>query len=198
VLTEARTRLECSLAAYPTPPCRDYLYPRQRSRSASFVVPAFRKARKGREVLISLPREATESGPHLMLPLGGAGLVMEPAPFASGEVQLCSDCVSIAGTTLVSWAGQEASMKKSRVGATVAVIAVTASTLAMAAGSASALMHRRHVGFPPFSALNFYSGPRHHIRYYSGCGYGDCPCLHRIALATRSRLWWDRYDACTG
>jgi hypothetical protein len=89
-------------------------------------------------------------------------------------------------------------MKKSRVRTTVAIIAVTVSAFALAAGSANALTHRRHVGFPPFSALNFYSSPRHPIRYYSSCGYGDCPCLRRIALATRSRVSWDRYDACTG
>ena len=72
---------------------------------------------------------------------------------------------------------------KSKVIATIAVIAVTVSILTLAAGPASAWTHRRHVGFPPFSALNFYSSPRHPIRYYSGCGYGDCPCLRRIALA---------------
>ena len=93
--------------------------------------------------------------------------------------------------------GLEASMKKSKVTATI-LIAVIVSTLALVTGPASARTYRRHVGFPPFSALNFYSSPRHPIRYYSGCGYGDCPCLRRIALATRSRLWWDRYSACTG
>jgi hypothetical protein len=89
-------------------------------------------------------------------------------------------------------------MKNSKVTAIIALIAVSVSTLTLVAGPASAWTHRRHVGFPPFSALNFYSSPRHPIRYYSGCGYGDCPCLRRIALATRSRLWWDRYSACTG
>ena len=52
-------------------------------------------------------------------------------------------------------------MKKSKVTATIALIAVSASTLALVAGPASAWTHRRHVGFPPFSALNFYSSPRH-------------------------------------
>ena len=89
-------------------------------------------------------------------------------------------------------------MKNSKVTATIALIAVTVSTSALVAGPSSAWTHRRHVGFPPFSALNFYSSPRHTVRYYSGCGYGDCPCLRSIALATRSRLWWDRYSACTG
>jgi hypothetical protein len=89
-------------------------------------------------------------------------------------------------------------MKKSSAAIAIAAVATSAASLALTAGSASAWTHRRHVGFPPFSALNFYSSPRHHIRYYSGCGYGDCPCLRRIALATRSRVSWDRYDACTG
>ena len=70
-------------------------------------------------------------------------------------------------------------MKKSKVTATRAVIAVTVSTLALVAEPASAWTHRRHEGFPPFSALNFYSSPQHHIHYYSGCGYGDCPCLRK-------------------
>ena len=52
-------------------------------------------------------------------------------------------------------------MKKSKVTATIALIAVSVSTLALVAGPASAWTHRRHVGFPPFSALNFYSSPRH-------------------------------------
>jgi hypothetical protein len=87
---------------------------------------------------------------------------------------------------------------KSKVTATVAVIAIALSILTLVTGPAGAWTHRRHAGFPPFSALNFYSSPRHHIRYYSSCGYGDCLCLRRIALATQSRLWWDRYSACTG
>ena len=49
---------------------------------------------------------------------------------------------------------------KSKVTATIAVIAVTVSILTLV-GPASAWTHRRHVGFPPFSALNFYSSPRH-------------------------------------
>jgi hypothetical protein len=89
-------------------------------------------------------------------------------------------------------------MKKSKVTATIAVVAVTVSTLALVAGPASAWTHRRSVGYPPFYALRFYSSPQHPVRYYRACGYGDCPCLRRIALATRSLLWWDRYDACTG
>ena len=70
-------------------------------------------------------------------------------------------------------------MKKSKVTATLGLIAVTVSTSAFVAGPSSAWTHRRHVGFPPFSALNFYSSPRHTVRYYSGCGYGDCPCLRK-------------------
>jgi hypothetical protein len=88
-------------------------------------------------------------------------------------------------------------MERSIMAASVLIVAAI-SSLALTAGSANAWTHRRHVGYPPFSALNFYSSPRDHIRYYSGCGYGDCPCLRSIALATRSRLWWDRYSACTG
>ena len=36
-------------------------------------------------------------------------------------------------------------------------------------------------------------------RYYkTACVYGDCLCLRGIALATQARVWWDRYQACTG
>jgi hypothetical protein len=36
-------------------------------------------------------------------------------------------------------------------------------------------------------------------RYYkTACVYGDCLCLRSIALATQARVWWDRYQACTG
>ena len=69
----------------------------------------------------------------------------------------------------------------SKATATIAAIAVTVSISTLVVGLASAWTHRRHVGFPPFSALNFYSSPRPHIRYYKSCGYGDCPCLRRIA-----------------
>jgi hypothetical protein len=89
-------------------------------------------------------------------------------------------------------------MKKSILTATVAVIAASTAAQALADGSAHAWTHRRSFGFPPFSALRFYSSPRHPVRYYRACGYGDCPCLRSIALATRSQVWWDRYDACTG
>jgi len=34
--------------------------------------------------------------------------------------------------------------------------------------------------------------------YYNVCGYGDCACLRSRAVATGSRVWWDRYDACRG
>ena len=57
-------------------------------------------------------------------------------------------------------------MKKSKVTATIAVVAVTVSTLALVAGPASAWKHRRSVGYPPFYALRFYSSPQHPVRYY--------------------------------
>jgi hypothetical protein len=90
-------------------------------------------------------------------------------------------------------------MSKSKAIATVAVLAASLATLALTTGSASAWKHRKPFGwFPPYSSLSFYSKPQHPIRYYRACGYGDCPCLRSIALATRSQAWWDRYDACTG
>ena len=47
----------------------------------------------------------------------------------------------------------------------------------------------------PVLRTNFYSDPRHHIRYYSGCRGTAIAGASRIALATQSRLWWDRYSA---
>jgi hypothetical protein len=84
--------------------------------------------------------------------------------------------------------------------ATVIAVVAAASLLALATSSASArTRYRKPVGYPPFFALRFYSSPQHHpVRYYRICGYGDCPCLHSIAIATGSQVWWDRYDACTG
>jgi hypothetical protein len=88
-------------------------------------------------------------------------------------------------------------MKKSKVGAALAAIAATVSTLALAVGPASGWTHRRSASYPQFYATRFYSSP-HPVRYYRVCGYGDCACLRSVALATGSRVWWDRYDACTG
>ena len=84
--------------------------------------------------------------------------------------------------------------------AIVTVAVITASLFTLTTGSATASKHyRRPVGYPPFSALRFYSSQqRHPVRYYRTCGYGDCPCLRSVAIATGSQVWWDRYDACTG
>jgi hypothetical protein len=90
-------------------------------------------------------------------------------------------------------------MKNPILSAIIAIIVASMTVQAQADGnSAYAWTQRRPMGFPPFSALNFYSSPRHPVRYYRACGYGDCPCLRSIALATRSQVWWDRYSACTG
>jgi hypothetical protein len=88
-------------------------------------------------------------------------------------------------------------MKKSKVAATVATITATVSTLALAAAPAKAWTHRRSAAYPQFYAPRYYSSP-HPVRYYRVCGYGDCPCLRSVAIRTGSRVWWDRYDACTG
>ena len=93
--------------------------------------------------------------------------------------------------------GQEASTIKSKVIVTIAVIAVTVSILTLAAGPASAWTHRRHVGSLRSSALNFYSSR------------GTQPLLQRLRVrrlpvppqnctSDFSRLWWNRYSACTG
>jgi hypothetical protein len=87
-------------------------------------------------------------------------------------------------------------MKPSRLAATVAAIAAI-STLALAAGPANAWAHRRSGSYPQFYAPRLYSSP-HPVRYYRVCGYGHCACLRSIALRTGSRVWWDRYEACTG
>jgi hypothetical protein len=88
-------------------------------------------------------------------------------------------------------------MTKSKVAAIVATVAFVAA-LAAATGSASARPWTRHgvrVNQPRLYANRVYPG---RIRYYSVCGYGDCLCLRKRALATGSQVWWDRYDACTG
>ena len=79
----------------------------------------------------------------------------------------------------------------------ISIILASAASLALTADTASAWTHRRK-GYPSFNALRFYSSPQRPVRYYRACGYGDCPCLRSIALATRARVWWDRYEACTG
>jgi hypothetical protein len=84
-------------------------------------------------------------------------------------------------------------MKHSKV--PVALVAACLATLTLAAGSASAradgYTSHRHV-----HAMRSYSS---RLRYYSNqCGYGDCPCLRRRAIATGSQVSWDRYNACTG
>jgi hypothetical protein len=87
-------------------------------------------------------------------------------------------------------------MARSNAGALIALIA-SAAALAIATDPAGAWTHRRAVPFPQFYGLRYYSAP-HPVRYYRVCGYGDCACLHSIALRTGARVWWDRYDACTG
>jgi len=80
----------------------------------------------------------------------------------------------------------------------IVAIAASAAAIAMAAGSASArpwTHHGARVNQPRLYANRVYPD---RIRYYSVCGYGDCACLRRRALATGSQVWWDRYDACTG
>ena len=72
-----------------------------------------------------------------------------------------------------------------------------AAALAAAADPASAWTHRRSATFPQFYAPRYYSSPQP-VRYYRVCGYGDCACLHAIAVRTGSRVWSDRYDACRG
>ena len=87
-------------------------------------------------------------------------------------------------------------MAVSKAAALMACLA-SAAALVTAADPASAWTHRRSAPFPQFSAPRYYSNP-HPVRYYRVCGYGDCACLHSIAVRTGSRMWWDRYDGCTG
>jgi len=43
--------------------------------------------------------------------------------------------------------------------------------------------------------LRYYNSPR---AYRSTCAYGDCACLHGMALRTGNPVWWDKYQACSG
>jgi hypothetical protein len=87
-------------------------------------------------------------------------------------------------------------MARSKAAAFMACLASVAA-LAAAAEPAGAWTHRRAAPFPQFSAPRYYSSPNP-VRYYRVCGYGDCACLHAIAVRTGSRVWSDRYDACRG
>jgi hypothetical protein len=43
--------------------------------------------------------------------------------------------------------------------------------------------------------LRYYNSPS---AYRAACGYGDCACLHSMAVRTGNPVWWDKYQACTG
>lgn len=86
-----------------------------------------------------------------------------------------------------------------RAGIKLATLAVVSAASLVALSDASiAWSWARHRHYPawPASPRLYRSNPG--TNYYNVCGYGDCVCLRSRAVATGSRVWWDRYQACAG
>lgn len=91
-------------------------------------------------------------------------------------------------------------MTKLGFAAVVAALACTASftiwTTPADARSGPYCCYRPWLKDPGVRRYRFYRSPTR--QYRSPCGYGDCACLRGYALRTKSQVWWDRYNACTG
>ena len=93
---------------------------------------------------------------------------------------------------------------KAVIGALAAAAAVASLAGYFAPAMADGYWHRDRAGtMRPYRLQHYRSTPRTYnsgpIRYYnSACPYGDCECLRSIAVRTGNRVWWDRYQACSG
>ena len=83
----------------------------------------------------------------------------------------------------------------SKVAIGIAVSAASLVALSDAGMAWSRTRHRDYPAWPPTIRL-YRSNPG--TNYYNVCGYGDCVCLRSRAVATGSRVCWDRYQACAG